>query len=64
MRVFESGVEDIVDGLIRPMPYGDSRSGACDYCPYKRVCVGIEPEYRAIDGETSGAVYGVEEGEL
>lgn len=38
-KVFLSGVEDISNCLITPMPYRDGRNTACDYCPFSSVCV-------------------------
>lgn len=57
-KVFESGVSEICDGLIRPMPYSEKRTTACSYCPYAAVCVSFEKRQRTLGAVASAAISG------
>lgn len=57
-KVFESGVSEICDGLIRPMPYSEKRTTACSYCPYATVCVSFEKRQRTLGAVASAAISG------
>lgn len=45
--VFDSGVADIDDGFIEPLPYVDAGGSACDYCPYGSICCRLEKSARS-----------------
>lgn len=60
--IFFSGVRDVDDGFIRPLPYREGDRTACDYCPYSSVCaLDGERTVRNLAGKADGAVTGGDE---
>lgn len=61
LDIFASGMSDIDNGFIAPLPYADGATIACDYCPYKEVCsTRAETELRECGGEKDAIVTGEE----
>lgn len=58
-QVFESGVKDIDDGFITPLPYVHGTKAACEFCPYAPICASDkEKKVRTLSGNARGAVAG------
>ncbi len=55
-KIFESGIDDIDDGYIMPLPHSENGRPACEFCPYKAVCLNHEVTPRSCGGDCKAAV--------
>ncbi len=62
LDIFDSGMSDIDNGFIAPLPFSDGASTACDYCPYREICATrAETELRQCGGDKDAAILGAED---
>ncbi len=61
-KIFYSGIDDIDDGFIMPLPHTESGRLACEFCPYAVVCLNHDVAPRACGGDCKSAVTKTEDG--